>query len=89
MLEPILEKLSPIASGATTIGSTGHAPDDDRKHRLRYRQYQPKRYHYSTTIGRDMRLVEKTTQRFFALKQSNKAEVIKIVILELRHRDKT
>jgi hypothetical protein len=34
MLEPILEKLSTIASGATTIGSTGRAPDDDRKHRL-------------------------------------------------------
>jgi hypothetical protein len=34
MLEPILEKLSTIATGATTIGSTGHAPDDDRKHRL-------------------------------------------------------
>jgi hypothetical protein len=34
MLEPILEKLSTIASGATTIGSTGHAPDDNRKHRL-------------------------------------------------------
>jgi hypothetical protein len=34
MLEPILEKLSMIASEATTIGSTGRAPDDDRKHRL-------------------------------------------------------
>jgi hypothetical protein len=34
MLEPILEKLLTIASGATTIGSTGHAPDDNRKHRL-------------------------------------------------------
>jgi hypothetical protein len=34
MLEPILEKLLTIASGATTIGSTGRAPDDDRKHRL-------------------------------------------------------
>jgi hypothetical protein len=32
MLEPILKKLSTIASGATTIGSTGRAPDDDRKH---------------------------------------------------------
>jgi hypothetical protein len=26
------KKLSTIASGATTIGSTGRAPDDDRKH---------------------------------------------------------
>jgi hypothetical protein len=34
MLEPILEKLSTIASGATTIGSTGCVPDDNRKHRL-------------------------------------------------------
>jgi hypothetical protein len=34
MLEPILEKLSTIASRATTIGSTGRAPDDDRKHQL-------------------------------------------------------
>jgi hypothetical protein len=34
MLEPILEKISTIASGATTIGSTGRAPDDNRKHRL-------------------------------------------------------
>jgi hypothetical protein len=33
-LEPILEKLSTIASGATTIGSTGRAPDDNGKHRL-------------------------------------------------------
>jgi hypothetical protein len=34
MLEPILEKLSIIASGATTIGSTGRAPGDNRKHQL-------------------------------------------------------
>jgi hypothetical protein len=34
MFEPILEKLLTIASGATTIGSTGRAPDDDGKHRL-------------------------------------------------------
>jgi hypothetical protein len=33
MFEPILESSS-IALGATTIGSTGHAPDDDGKHRL-------------------------------------------------------
>jgi hypothetical protein len=33
-LEPILEKLSTIALGATTIGSTGRAPADNRKHRL-------------------------------------------------------
>jgi hypothetical protein len=33
-LEPILEKHSTIASGTTTIGSTGRAPDDNRKHRL-------------------------------------------------------
>jgi hypothetical protein len=33
-LEPILEKLLTIASRATTIGSTGRAPDDNRKHRL-------------------------------------------------------
>jgi hypothetical protein len=31
----------------------------------------------------------KITQQFFILKLSNKARVIKIVILELRHRDKT
>jgi hypothetical protein len=29
IFEPILEKLSTIASGATTIGSTGHAPDHE------------------------------------------------------------
>jgi hypothetical protein len=34
MLVPILKKLSTIASGATTIGSTGRAPDDNTKHRL-------------------------------------------------------
>jgi hypothetical protein len=34
MLEPILKKLSTIALGAMTIGSTGRAPDDDRKHQL-------------------------------------------------------
>jgi hypothetical protein len=34
IFEPIIEKLSTIASGATTIESTGPAPDDDRKHRL-------------------------------------------------------
>jgi hypothetical protein len=28
LLEPILEKLSTIASGATPIGSAGHAPDE-------------------------------------------------------------
>jgi hypothetical protein len=28
LLEPILEKLSIIASGATPIGSTGRAPDE-------------------------------------------------------------
>jgi hypothetical protein len=28
MLEPILKKKSTIASGATTIESTGRAPDD-------------------------------------------------------------
>jgi hypothetical protein len=33
-LKPILEKLSTIASGATTIGSAGRAPDVNRKHRL-------------------------------------------------------
>jgi hypothetical protein len=33
-LEPILEKLWTIASGATTIGSIGRAPDDKIKHRL-------------------------------------------------------
>jgi hypothetical protein len=33
-LEPIVKKLSTIASGATTIGSTGRAPDDNRKHRI-------------------------------------------------------
>jgi hypothetical protein len=32
MLEPILEKLLTIASGATSIGSTGRAPDDNRKY---------------------------------------------------------
>jgi hypothetical protein len=32
--EPILEKLSTIASGATTIGSIDRAPNDNRKHRL-------------------------------------------------------
>jgi hypothetical protein len=30
-----------------------------------------------TTIGRDLRLVEKTTRRFYVLKQSNKARAIK------------
>jgi hypothetical protein len=60
-------------SGATTIRSTGRAPDDDRKHRLHYRQHQQKWYQYFTTIGRDLWLVEKTTRRFLALKQSNKA----------------
>jgi hypothetical protein len=34
MLEPIIEKLLTIALGATTVGSTGRAPDDNRKHRL-------------------------------------------------------
>jgi hypothetical protein len=29
MLEPILKKLSTIASGATPIGRAGHAPDTD------------------------------------------------------------
>jgi hypothetical protein len=29
MLEPILKKLSIIASGATPIGSAGHAPDEE------------------------------------------------------------
>jgi hypothetical protein len=33
-IEPTLEKLSIIDSGATTIGSTGRAPDDNRKHQL-------------------------------------------------------
>jgi hypothetical protein len=33
-LEPILEKLLTIALGATTIGSTSRAPDDNGKHRL-------------------------------------------------------
>jgi hypothetical protein len=28
LLEPILKKLSTIASGATPIGSAGHAPDE-------------------------------------------------------------
>jgi hypothetical protein len=41
-----------------------------------------------TTIERDLRLVEKTTRQFLTLKQSNKAEVIKVVILELHHREK-
>jgi hypothetical protein len=34
-------------------------------------------------------LLEKTTQQFLKLKQSNKAGVIKVVILKLRHCDKT
>jgi hypothetical protein len=38
MFEPILEKLLTIASGATNIGSTGRAPDDDGKHRLLIRK---------------------------------------------------
>jgi hypothetical protein len=38
MFEPILKKLLTIASGATTIGSTGRAPDDDGKHRLLIRK---------------------------------------------------
>jgi hypothetical protein len=29
MLEPILEKLSTIASGATPTGSAGRAPDEE------------------------------------------------------------
>jgi hypothetical protein len=34
IFEPILKKLSTIASGATPIGSTGRAPDDDREYGL-------------------------------------------------------
>jgi hypothetical protein len=70
-LEPILEKLSTIASGATTIGSTGCAPDDKRKHRLLNgisidfivdKVYTRRDF---TPIGRDLRLVEKQLNDFW------------------------
>jgi hypothetical protein len=95
ILEPILEKLSTIASGATTIGSTGRAPDDDRKHRLLIRIVidfivdKIKLEEVSLPLGEICDLLEKTTRQFLTLKQSNKAGVIKVVILELLYRDKT
>jgi hypothetical protein len=94
ILEPILEKLSTIASEATTIGSTVVHPMTIKN--INYGSAQSSTslstrltQSGSITIGRDLRLVEKTTRRFLTLKQSNKAEVIKVVILELCHRDKT
>jgi hypothetical protein len=39
MFEPIPEKLLTIASGATPIGSTGRAPDDNGQHWLNDQKY--------------------------------------------------
>jgi hypothetical protein len=81
MFEPILEKTFDYSLGgyyhrehwSCTRWRWKTLITDRNNHRLHCRQYQPKWYHYFTTIGIYLWLVEKTTRRFLALKQSNKA----------------
>jgi hypothetical protein len=91
IFEPILEKLSTIASGATLIGSTGRAPDDDREYGLLTSRI------IDFIVGINSLLHShregsatsrrKTTLRFWVLEQPNKAHD-KLMILKLHHRDK-
>jgi hypothetical protein len=76
LLEPIFEKLSTIASGATPIGSSGRAPDKISVSR-KIKKAKEDLFIDVSPIGREFILVKSwTTRRFSVLKQSNKAETI-------------
>jgi hypothetical protein len=96
IFEPILKKKSTIASRATPIGSTSRAPDDNGKYWLpskkiidfivdNIKQVNSLLYSHRERFVTSWR---KTTRIFPALKQSNKA-YNKLMILELRHHDKS
>jgi hypothetical protein len=92
ILESIPKKNSTISSGATPIGSAGRAPNEISVSKTTGKKnLQKVLLTEVTTIGRELVLIEKyMTWRFSVLKQSNKAENdYRIMILELRHRDKT
>jgi hypothetical protein len=92
ILEFIPNFFSTIASGATTIGSAGRALNEISVSKItRKTNLQRVLLTKVTTIRREFVLIEEyMTQRFSVFKQSNKAENdYRIMILELRHRDKT
>jgi hypothetical protein len=90
LLEPILEKLSTIASGATPIGSAGRAPDKisvsknnkEGKRRLVYWCYSHREgVHISQRLG---------NPKIFSIKIVKQgSKQLQDMILELRHCDKT
>jgi hypothetical protein len=73
-----------IASGATTIESTGRSPDDNRKHQpliriaIDFIVDKITLEEVFTTIGRDLRLVEKQLDDFWHWISQTRLERLKL-----------